>query len=91
MAKKFYAVKKVVYRYRYGHRDLKWTREKRIALLKGIYMDMDMGTAPYDAIPIIISKYVKRFSFRTIRMVFDFTVVVNGGVWRDNLLWNYRG
>lgn len=42
-AEKFYAVKKVVYRYRYGHRDLKWTREKRIALLKGIYMDMDMA------------------------------------------------
>ena len=47
-------------------------------LAVAVYMDMDMGTAPYDAIPIIISKYVKRFSFRTIRMVFDFTVVVIG-------------
>lgn len=47
-------------------------------LAVAVYMDMDMGTAPYDAIPIIISKYVKRFSFRTIRMIFDFTVVVIG-------------
>ena len=47
-------------------------------LAVAVYMDMDMGTAPYDAIPIIISKHVKRFSFRTIRMIFDFTVVVIG-------------
>ena len=42
-AERFYAVKKVVYRYRYGHRELKWTKEKRIDLLKGIYMDMEMA------------------------------------------------
>ena len=43
-----------------------------------VYTDMDMGTAPYDAIPIIISKRVKKLSFRTVRMIFDFTVVVIG-------------
>ena len=42
-AERFYAVKKVVYRYRYGHRELKWTKEKRIDLLKGIYMDMELA------------------------------------------------
>lgn len=44
-------------------------------LAAAVYMDVDMGTAPYDAIPIIISNHLKRVSFRTVRMIFDFSVI----------------
>lgn len=43
-----------------------------------VYMDVDMGTAPYDAIPFIISQHFPNVSFRTIRMIFDFSVVLIG-------------
>lgn len=43
-----------------------------------VYMDMDMGTAPYDAIPFIISEHLPKISFRWIRMVFDFSVIAIG-------------
>lgn len=41
-----------------------------------IYMNMDLGTAPYDAIPIIFSKYHKKISFRLIRIAFDTSVII---------------
>lgn len=47
-------------------------------LAAAVYMDVDMGTAPFDAIPIIISKHLPKVSFKTIRIVFDFTVIVIG-------------
>ncbi len=40
-----------------------------------IYMDVDMGTAPYDAIPFIISTRLPKISFKVIRMSFDFIIV----------------
>lgn len=43
-----------------------------------IYMDMDMGTAPYDAIPFMISERITKISFRWIRMIFDFSVIAIG-------------
>lgn len=42
------------------------------------YMDVDMGTAPYDAIPFIISSRIPKVPFKAIRMGFDFTVVIIG-------------
>ncbi len=47
-------------------------------LAAAVYMDVNMGTAPYDAIPVIISKKIPGVPFRTIRMIFDFTVIVIG-------------
>ncbi len=47
-------------------------------LAAAVYMNMDMGTAPYDAIPFIISQKLPKVSFRMIRMIFDFTVIVIG-------------
>lgn len=43
-----------------------------------VYMDMDMGTAPYDAIPFIISTKLEKVPFRVIRIIFDFTVILIG-------------
>lgn len=47
-------------------------------LAAAVYMDVNMGTAPYDAIPIIISGHLPDVPFRTVRMIFDFTVIVIG-------------
>ncbi len=44
-----------------------------------LYMNADMGVAPYDAVPIIISDMVlKNVPFKYIRMAFDGTIVVIG-------------
>lgn len=43
-----------------------------------VYMDMDMGTAPYDAVPVMISEKLnqyKKISFKWIRMIFDFSAI----------------
>ena len=38
-----------------------------------VYMDVKLGTAPYDAIAFIIAKWVPKVPFRLVRMAFDFT------------------
>ncbi|MBE5870582.1 MAG: hypothetical protein E7294_04900 [Lachnospiraceae bacterium] len=43
-----------------------------------VYMDVKLGTAPYDAIPFMIANRQRRFSFRIIRMCFDFCVILIG-------------
>lgn len=40
-----------------------------------VYMAVDMGTSPYDAIPFIIARHVKKLPFRLIRMGYDFAVI----------------
>lgn len=40
-------------------------------LVVTIYMTVDLGCAPYDALPMIISAHTKRVSYRTIRMCWD--------------------
>ena len=42
-AGQFYAVRKIVYRYRYGHSGNIWTRQKVAEMLDGIYMDLKMA------------------------------------------------
>lgn len=42
------------------------------------YMVVDLGTAPYDAIPQIICDRQKRFSFPKIRMMWDITIIAVG-------------
>ena len=43
-------------------------------LAASFYMDVDMGTAPYDAVSFIISTHLPNVSFRVIRIVYDFVV-----------------
>ncbi len=45
-------------------------------LSAAVYMDVELGTAPYDAIPFLVSKKLPNVPFRVIRMAFDFTVIV---------------
>jgi len=40
-----------------------------------IYMDMDMGTAPYDAISFIIFERIKKIPFKIVRIAYDFLVI----------------
>lgn len=40
-----------------------------------IYIDMELGTSPYDSVPNIISERFPKIPFRFIRMAFDFTVI----------------
>lgn len=47
-------------------------------LTAALYMDVDMGTAPYDAIPIIISGHLPKVPFKVIRIAFDFSVTMIG-------------
>jgi uncharacterized membrane protein YczE len=44
-----------------------------------LYMNADMGLAPYDAIPLMIKKYLlKRVPFAIVRMGYDFTAILIG-------------
>lgn len=43
-----------------------------------VYMNADMGLAPYDAIPAIISKRMARVPFTLVRIVYDTSVVIIG-------------
>ena len=43
-----------------------------------VYMDVELGTSPYDAMPFIISKKLTKIPFRVIRMGYDFLVIFVG-------------
>ena len=40
-----------------------------------VYMAVDMGTSPYDAIPFILGGYLKKVPFRLTRIAYDFAVI----------------
>lgn len=40
-----------------------------------VYMDVELGTSPYDAIPLMIDKHQKKISFRWLRMIYDFSAI----------------
>lgn len=42
------------------------------------YMCSGLGSSPYDALPFIISHHMKRFSFKTIRMLWDIVFIAAG-------------
>lgn len=44
-------------------------------LSAAFYMVVDLGTAPYDAIPYVVSMRLPNVPFRTVRMIFDFSVI----------------
>lgn len=43
-----------------------------------VYMSVDLGTAPYDAIPFILATVQDKLSFRTVRILWDCSVTVIG-------------
>lgn len=45
-----------------------------------IYMSVELGTAPYDALPVIITNSQNKLSFRTIRIMWDCIVTLIGFV-----------
>lgn len=47
-------------------------------IVASIYMTVDLGMSPYDALPIIINNCQKKLSFRVIRILFDLTVAFIG-------------
>lgn len=47
-------------------------------LAASLYMAVDLGVAPYDALPQMLAKKVKKVSFRTIRIVWDVSFLVLG-------------
>ena len=49
-------------------------------LAASVYMTVDLGCAPYDALPLIIAAHTKRLSDRTIRMIWDLSALSIGFV-----------
>lgn len=45
-------------------------------LAAAVYMDMELGTSPYDAIPFILSKKISRVPFKVVRICYDVVVVI---------------
>lgn len=50
-----------------------------------VYMDVELGTAPYDAIPMMIAKRQNKISFRVIRIVYDCLVILIGLAFGANI------
>jgi len=42
------------------------------------YMVVELGSGPYDAIPQIVSKYVKKIPYAVIRMIYDLSAIAIG-------------
>ncbi len=47
-------------------------------LVAAVYMNAQMGVAPYDALPSIITDGLKKFPYFAVRIVYDFLAVVIG-------------
>lgn len=43
-----------------------------------VYMDVKLGSSPYDALPFMIAERQHKLSFRAIRILYDFTVIFIG-------------
>lgn len=41
-----------------------------------VYMDVELGTSPYDAISFIVAKYLPKVPFRFVRIVYDILVII---------------
>lgn len=44
----------------------------------GLYLATDLGSAPYDSVPIILDKKIKKLSFSWARILYDLTVTLIG-------------
>ncbi len=47
-------------------------------LAAAVYIDVDMGTSPFDALPIIISEHLPKIPFRLVRIAYDGAVTAIG-------------
>lgn len=45
-------------------------------LAAAVYIDVELGTSPYDAIPFIVDKHQTKLSFRVLRCCYDLLVIV---------------
>lgn len=45
-----------------------------------LYMDMGLGTSPYDALPYILHKFLSKFSFKAVRVSYDLAFIFIGYV-----------
>lgn len=45
-------------------------------LVAAVYIDVELGTSPYDAIPFLVDKFQKKLSFRVVRCCYDLSVTV---------------
>lgn len=45
-------------------------------LAAAVYIDVELGTAPYDAMPLIVTRYLKKIPFRVVRITYDFAIIV---------------
>ena len=43
-----------------------------------VYMDMGLGTSPYDALPFILHKFLNKFSFKAVRIFYDLAFILIG-------------
>lgn len=43
-----------------------------------VYIDMGLGTSPYDALPFILHKRMSKFSFRIVRIAYDLAFILVG-------------
>ena len=43
-----------------------------------VYMDMGLGTSPYDALPYIFHKFLNKFSFKAVRISYDLVFILIG-------------
>lgn len=50
-----------------------------------IYMSTELGTAPYDALPMMISEKIKKVPFKVIRFVWDAATVVIGFIFSGRI------
>lgn len=54
-------------------------------IVASIYMTVDLGMSPYDALPQIIYEHQSKFSFKMIRMAWDISAVIIGLVFGATL------
>ncbi|RHV87205.1 hypothetical protein DXA97_10190 [Clostridium sp. OF09-36] len=74
-AERFYAIKKVTYCYRYGHRGNIWTDKKVDDLLDGLYMDLNFA----------IEKSLKRLEVLTVtRLNEEFMEIIRNSLKNGN-------
>ena len=51
-----------------------------LILSAAVYMAVELGSAPYDAVAFILARKLKKVPFRVVRMVWDITAAVIGGL-----------
>lgn len=49
-------------------------------LAAALYMDMGLGTSPYDALPFILHKFLNRLPFKVVRISYDLAFIFIGYV-----------